>query len=124
MDKNSLLALVSLILSPKLDNLQAALRGQGAAQQAAGRGSAISAAYSRTSVTITTFATTDTTDITARPFFVLFCAVILIFLGAQTRLHITLHLHHWRRLFCRGQRTRSASPHTNLQLQLYLGCTQ
>lgn len=29
-------ALVSLVLSPRLDNLQAALRGQGAAQQAAG----------------------------------------------------------------------------------------
>ncbi|UQC87963.1 uncharacterized protein CLUP02_13484 [Colletotrichum lupini] len=39
-DKNSLLALVSLVLSPKLDNLQAALRGQGAAPEAAGRGSA------------------------------------------------------------------------------------
>ncbi|KAK1528781.1 uncharacterized protein CCOS01_06615, partial [Colletotrichum costaricense] len=68
------------------------------------------------------FLTTDTTDTTARPFFVLFCAVILIFLGAQTRLHITPTS--LASLFCRVQRTRSASPHTNLQLQLYLGCTQ
>ncbi|KAK1470923.1 hypothetical protein CCUS01_17428, partial [Colletotrichum cuscutae] len=89
-DKNSLLALVSLVLSPKLDNLQAALRGQGAAPEAAGRGSA-SVEHQINICRVQSyvryyydFLTTDTTDTTARPFFVLFCAVILIFLGAIT----------------------------------------